>query len=146
MFKKKEKTKSQQIKMAEKSEGKFKHIREGDRNNLARLLFELEDSGFQSELKGSAVYEPNYSDIDLNVWDADEKGPGWHFGKRAIDKFLNKLDAKEINYDNPIMATWCEGRWCFKFNQTNFDIIYTPRGPWYSGYALIVKTTIKDKK
>ena len=121
--------------MVEESEGKFKHIREKDKGNLAKLLFELEDSGFQSELRGSATYRRDYSDIDLNVWNEEKEGLGYKFGRAAMDKFVERLGAKEIQVSHPYMASWVEGRWYFNLNETKFDIIYTPRGKSLIGYG-----------
>ena len=130
--------------MVEKTEERFRHIREKDKGALVKLLSELEKSGFQSELRGSATYKSDYSDIDLNVWDAQKQGPGYKFGGKAMDIFLGFLGAEKIDFSQPYMTSWVEGRWYFNFNETKFDIIYTPRGSSLAGYGELAPP--KNKK
>lgn len=104
-------------------------LKEKDQKNLDALLAFLETRGMRAELKGSAASgNPDYKDIDLNVWDAQEKGPGYKSGRKAMDDFLRDLGVKNVQHSNPVIATWCKGRWKFDFQGTEFNIIYTPSG------------------
>ena len=122
-------------------------LKEKDQKNLENFLAFLETNKMRGELRGSAAAgKSDYNDLDLNVWDAEEKGPGYFFGKGAINKFLNKIGAENINYRCFFSATWCEGLWAFDFNGTKFDISYTPSGPRFVGYKIEKFTDKKPKK
>ncbi|MBS3171411.1 hypothetical protein J4449_02245 [Candidatus Woesearchaeota archaeon] len=111
-------------------------LREKDQKNLEALLAFLETRKMRAELMGSAASgNPNYRDLDLNVWDAQEKGPGYKLGRGAMDNFLKDLGIKNVHFTPPVGATWCEGRWYFNYNGTKFDLIYTPWGQSCLGYA-----------
>ncbi len=113
-------------------------LKEKDQKNLDELVAFLEVNGMRAELRGSAAIakavpegskrREEYQDIDLNVWDAKEKGPGYFKGRGAIDEFLGNLGIKDFEHSQLPMATWCEGRWQFVWHGTKFDIVYTPRG------------------
>ena len=130
-------------------------LKEKDQKNLDALIAFLETAGMRASLRGSAAVAKNettqkstYHDLDLNAWDAEEKGLGYRLVKIAMDEFLKSVGAKSIKHSNPVMATWCEGRWQFKYKETEFDIMYTPMGPRFDGYVLVEtsKDILKDKE
>ena len=130
-------------------------LKEKDQKNLDALLAFLEANKMRGELRGSAVVAkavPNeskksvkYHDLDLNVWDAEEKGPGYHSGRKAIDNFLNKIGINKFHFTPSVAATCVEGRWEFEYKGTKFDVVYTPTGPSFLGYVA-VETQKKDVK
>lgn len=106
-----------------------KNLKEKDKINLENFIALLEAGKMRAELRGSAsVGNPNYKDLDLNVWDAEEEGPGYRLGRKAMDNLLKSVGAKKIKFSIPFAATWCEGRWQFDFLGTEFDVMYTPGG------------------
>jgi hypothetical protein len=127
-------------------------LREKDQKNLDALIAFLETAGMRASLRGSAAKakekteETKYDDLDLNVWDAQEEGPGYRLGRRAIDNFLAELGIKNVRFSYSVMATWCEGRWQFDFHETEFDVLYTPHGPSFLGYAATETPEDVEKK
>jgi hypothetical protein len=122
-------------------------LKEKDQKNLEDFVAFLETRKMRAELRGSAAAgKHDYYDLDLNVWDAEEKGPGYKLGRRAIDNFLKGLGIKNINYTSPVAATWCEGSWKFDWNGTKFDLVYTPWGRSCLGYAAVETPEDAKKK
>lgn len=122
-------------------------LRKKDQKNLEDFLALLETKKMRGELRGSAASgNPDYKDLDLNVWDAEERGPGYRLGREAINKFLKYLGIKKVDFSTPIPATWCEGRWQFDYKGTKFDLMYTPTGPRFQGYEKTPEKKEQQKK
>lgn len=110
-----------------------KFIRLEDKESLDKLIEALRLEELEADLRGSATTKSTYQDIDLNVWDTRKAYRG---RREIIDGLLKTINAEEINFSPPACnTTWITGKWRFKINKTEFDLIYTPWGPSLQGYA-----------
>ncbi len=109
----------------------FEHIKEKDKNNLGILIKALESKELKAGIRGSASRYSEYHDIDLNVWDSRKD---YRDNPKLIDETLKNVKATQISFSNNFLATWVQGRWRFKINESEFDLIYTAWGPSFVGY------------
>ena len=109
----------------------FKFIKEKDKLNLLAVIKVLEFEELKISLRGSSAVSSDYQDIDLNVWDTRKHH---RENKEVIEKTLRDLGVKNIGFRDQFKATWIRGRWYFNYNDTHFDLIYTPWGESLIGY------------